>query len=262
VPSPTPGDRTPDQRLQQYVRITAAGGRDTERVGPFLATFDPHDDLKYLSYAIPDDDARPTPDDVAALVAAYVRHRRLPRLEFLPSVAPAAEAALLAGGLVVEARLPVMTCDPDTVVDLAPAGGIALDRPVTEDDVRGMLTAQMRAFGEAPPDDDAVARAFGRLGDGALRVLARDTATGTIVGGGVATTPAGATSEIAGIGVDAPHRRRGIAGAITARLARELFAAGVTTVFLTPGDDGAHRVYARAGFDDTTEMVHLSWPAS
>jgi predicted GNAT family acetyltransferase len=262
VPSPTPGDRTPDQRLQQYVRITAAIGRDTERVGPFLATFDPHDDLKYLSYAIPDDDARPTPDDVAALIAAYGRHERLPRLEFLPSVAPAAEAALLAGGLQVEARLPVMTCDADTVVDLAPDDGIALDRPVTEDDVHGMLAAQMRAFGEPPPDDDAVARAFERLGDGALRVLARDTATGTIVGGGVATTPAGATSEIAGIGVDAAYRRRGIAGAITARLARELFDAGVTTVFLTPGHDGAHRVYARAGFADTTEMVHLSLPGS
>src|SRR4051794_9934340 len=83
---------TPDQRLQQYVRVTAARGRDTERVGPFLATFDPHDDLKYLSYAIPDDGARPTPADVAALIAAYARHERLPRLEFLPSVAPAVEA--------------------------------------------------------------------------------------------------------------------------------------------------------------------------
>jgi predicted GNAT family acetyltransferase len=92
--------------------------------------------------------------------------------------------------------------------------------------------------------------------------MARDTATGTIVGGGVATTPAGATSEIAGIGVDETYRRRRIAGAITARLARELFDAGVTTVFLTPGHDGAHRVYARAGFADTTEMVHLSQPAS
>jgi predicted GNAT family acetyltransferase len=240
------------------VRVTAARGRDTERVGPFLATFDPHDDLKYLSYAIPDDGARPTPADVAALIAAYARHERLPRLEFLPSVAPAVEAALLAGGLAVEARLPVMTCDPDTAVDLAPGDGIALGRPETEEDIRGMLTAQMGAFGEPPPDADAVARAFARVHDGTLRVLARDRASGTIVGGGVATTPAGGTSEVAGIGVHEAFRRRGIAGAITARLAGELFAAGVTTAFLTPGHDGAHRVYARAGFADTTEMVHIS----
>jgi hypothetical protein len=31
-------------------------------------------------------------------------------------------------------------------------------------------------------------------------------------------------------------------------------------VFLTPGDDGAHRVYARAGFADTTEMLHICRP--
>jgi predicted GNAT family acetyltransferase len=170
------------------------------------------------------------------------------------------EPALLAGGLAIEARLPVMTCEPDAVVELVPADGIDLGAPQTEADIRGMLTAQMGAFGEQAPDDDAVARAFARLGDGTLRVLARDRASGTIVGGGVATAPAGGTSEVAGIGVHEAFRRRGIAAAITARLARELFAAGVSTVFLTPGDDGAHRVYARAGFADTTEMLHISRP--
>jgi predicted GNAT family acetyltransferase len=89
-------------------------------------------------------------------------------------------------------------------------------------------------------------------------VLARDVSTGRVVGGGVATAPADGVSEIAGIGVLESHRRRGIAGAITARLAAELFASGVGTAFLTPGDDGAHRVYARAGFADTTEILHLS----
>jgi predicted GNAT family acetyltransferase len=55
-----------------------------------------------------------------------------------------------------------------------------------------------------------------------------------------------------------PYRRRGLAAAITARLTRDAFAAGVTTAFLTPGDDGAHRVYERAGFVDTTVMLHLA----
>lgn len=261
MPSPTAGVPSPDQQLQQYVRVTAAQGRDTERVGPFLATFDPHDHLKYLNYAIPDDDARPIAEDVAALIAACRRHGRLPRLEFLPAAAPAAEAALLAGGFTVEARLPVMTCTPGDAVDLAPTDGIALERPATPDDVRGMLAAQMAAFGEPPPDDAAVARAVANLGDGALRVLARDTATGAVVGGGVATAPASGTSEVAGIGVLEPYRRRGIAGAITAWLARELFAGVVTTAFLTPGHDGAHRVYARAGFADRTVMLHLSTPS-
>ena len=65
---------------------------------------------------------------------------------------------------------------------------------------------------------------------------------------------------VAGIGVLSSHRRRGIAGAITAGLARAAFAAGLDTVWLTPGDDGAHRVYGRAGFIDRTTMIHMSVP--
>jgi ribosomal protein S18 acetylase RimI-like enzyme len=248
-----------DRDIQRYIRIAASQGRETERVGPFLATYDPHDALKYLSYAIPDDGARPSPEDVAALAAAYGRRDRLPRLEFLPSVAPAVEPALLAGGFTVEARLPVMVCDAATVVDVGVPDGIALERPRTTEDVRGLLTAQAAAFGGPPPGDDAVARA---TEGGALRVLARDTASGLVVGGGVATPPAEGTSEIAGIGVLEAFRRRGIAGAVTAWLAGELFAGGVTTAFLTPGDDGAHSVYARAGFADASEILHLAMPSA
>jgi predicted GNAT family acetyltransferase len=211
--------------------------------------------LKYLSYAIPEDGAEPTAQDVAALVEAYRRRDRLPRLEFLPAVAPAVERALLEQGFQIEARLPVMTCAPDQAVDLPAPDGIVIERPETADDMRGILTAQHAAFGQPAPDDDAVARATGGR---ELRLLARDASTGLVVGGGVATIPAQATSEIAGIGVLAEYRRRGIAGAITSRLARELFADGVTTAFLTPGDAGAHSVYARAGFADTTEILHMS----
>ena len=77
-----------DREIQNYIRIAAANGRETERVGPFLATFNPHHPLKYLSYAIPDDGAEPTARDVAALIEAYRRRDRLPRLEFLPAASP------------------------------------------------------------------------------------------------------------------------------------------------------------------------------
>ena len=239
--------------IQAYIRTAAAAGRDTERIGPFLATYDPHDALVHLNYAIPDDGAQPSAEDVAALAAAYRQRDRVPRLEFLPSAAPAAEAALLAGGFTVEARLPVMTAS--SAVPLDPPAGIALERPATREDARGMLAAQHAAFGVPEPGEDAVDRALHAEG---LRVLARDLETAQVVGGGVATVPADGVSEIAGIAVLASHRRRGIAGAITAWLAQELFASGVATAFLTPGDDGAHRVYGRAGFADATEILHLS----
>lgn len=258
-----------DQQLQQYLRGAASRDRDVERIGPFLATFDPRSTIKYLSYAIPDDGARPTSADVAALVDAYARHDRLPRLEYLPVAAPHVEAALLASGFVVEARLAVMTCVVGDAVDLAPDDGIVIAPPTTDEDFRAMRAAQHAAFGEIVEDHDhddvdvdvdELARQRQQLADGGLALLARDLATGAVVGGGVATVPGDGVTEIAGIGVLERYRRRGIAGAITAGLARAAHAAGTTTVWLTPGDDGAHRVYARAGFTDTTNQVHLSRP--
>ena|GEM_PF-583767 len=260
---PTSGAPSLDQQLQQYLRGSAARDRDVERVGPFLATFDPHSTIPYLSYAIPDDGARPTLADVAALIDAYRRHDRVPRLEYLPVAAPAVEAALLAGGFVVDARLPVMTCETGAAADLAPADGFAIAVPASDEDLRAMRAAQQVAFGEVDgeeADDGELARQRARLAAGGLALLARETATGQVVGGGVATVPGGGVTEVAGIGVLERHRRRGIAGALTAGLARAAHAAGTTTVWLTPGGDGAHRVYQRAGFTDTTTMVHLSVP--
>jgi GNAT superfamily N-acetyltransferase len=249
-----------DLQLQQYLRTAAPRGRDTAQIGPFLATFDPDDDLSFVNYAIPDDGARPSAQDVRALVAAYEHRDRLPRLEYLPGTAPAVEAVLLAGGFVVEARLPAMTCVPGAVVVAPPDAGIELAAPAGDAELYAMSAAQHAAFGQGPPDPSGVARHREMLDDGALAVLARDRTTGAVVGGGLATVPNGGVTEIAGIGVLESHRRRGVATAITARLTADAFAAGITTAFLTPGDDGAHRVYERAGFVDSTVMLHISRP--
>jgi GNAT superfamily N-acetyltransferase len=249
-----------DTRVQAYLRSSASHGRTTERVGPFLATFHPTSRHPFLSYAIPDDGAEPSAGDVAALVEAYTRRGRTPRLEYLPAVAPAVEAALLAGGLTVDARLPLMTCAADRLVDLPAPEGIELVVPDTDEELLGTLTATAAAFGEPPPERtrDAANGLRDTVAEGGIAVLARDARTGEPAGGGFCTIPGDGTTELAGIGVVKPFRRRGVAGAITSRLAREAFAAGVTTAFLTPGDDGAGRVYARAGFKFTSTMLHLS----
>src|SRR5919198_4606718 len=96
------------QRIQAYLRVAAPRGRDSERIGPFLATFNRDSDNPYLNYAIPDDGATPSADDVAALVNAYRARARKPRLEYVSSLAPAVEPALLAAGFEVEGRLPLM----------------------------------------------------------------------------------------------------------------------------------------------------------
>jgi GNAT superfamily N-acetyltransferase len=112
---------------------------------------------------------------------------------------------------------------------------------------------QQVAFGEQP---DPSATADPGV---PFAVLAR--VDGVVAGGGMALDVARETTEIVGIAVAEPFRRRGIAGAVTAELARLAFAAGARTAFLTPGDDTAQRVYTRAGFAPTDVMLHLRRPA-
>jgi GNAT superfamily N-acetyltransferase len=244
--------------VQRYLRRSAARGRDVEHIGPFLATFDRGTDHPYLSYAIPEDGARPAPEEVQALIAAYRARRRVPRLEYLPAAAPDAEAALLAGGFAVELRTPVMTCAAEEAVALAPPEGVELVLPRAEAELAAGGAVANAAFGEPPTSSpEQVMRTRELLAAGGIAVLARDAAGGEALGWGVCTPPRDGVTELAGIGVAEAHRRRGIAGAIVARLAAEAFGRGVRTAFLTPGDEGAGRVYARAGFAPRGEMLHL-----
>jgi len=247
-----------DADIQTYIRSGVRRGRDTERVGPFLATFSRHSDNPYLNYAIPADGATPSPADVAALVAAYQRRGRRPRLEYLPSLAPAVEAALVAAGFTAEGRLPIMVCTPDSARDLPVPSGIALIAPTSDDDIRAMVTAQNEAYGEGAPSAAEVEARRANLTAGGLAILARDMATGAPTGGGICDVPLHGSTELAGVGVRPAFRRRGIAGALTTQLVRDAFARGVTTVFLTPGHDAEERIYARAGFSRTSEQLHIS----
>lgn len=238
--------------LQSHIRRAAAAGRTTERVGPFLATFEPGSDNPFLNYAVPDDGARPTPADVAALTAAYRRRDLVPRLEFLAATAPAAEAALLAAGYEVERRIPVMLCPPGSLRVPPPPDGIELVVPESDVDIKGMLTAQFEAFGDPGEPDVAGARK-----NKGFRVYARDARTGEPVGGGVAEAVVDGTTEVAGIAVREPYRRRGAGAAITAWLTAAVHEQGAHTVFLTPAGTDEQRLYARVGYQAADDMLHL-----
>src|SRR5919204_512336 len=68
----------PDTRaLQAFLRTSAGRGRTVLRVAPFTVTIHPHDPLKYLNYAIPDDAARPDRDAIEAACAAFAAGARL-----------------------------------------------------------------------------------------------------------------------------------------------------------------------------------------
>ena len=239
--------------IQGSARAAAAHGRERERVGPFLATFTPGTDHPYLNYAIPDDGAAPGAQEVAGLEAAFTARGLVPRVEALSRTAPAAEAALVAAGWAVEARLVVMTCSAPS--RLRPPPGVELVVPEDPEARDALVRVQAEAFGEPPPAPGTGGEKQALLARGGQAVLA--LAGGALAAAGIVVAPVEGVAELAGLGVLEPFRRRGIGAAVTAELTRRALASGTRLVWLTPGDAGAERIYARAGFAVEGEMVHL-----
>jgi GNAT superfamily N-acetyltransferase len=236
-----------DSRIQSYLRSVVAAGREAVPAGAFVLYVNPFSDHPYRNYAIPAEGA--LDGDGEALVAAAHDRGLVPRLEFIEPCFPWVEAALAPAGFQVEGRLRVMTCSQ--ALDCDSPAEIVLVEPGSPL-VRPALTATRAAFGEGPPADAEVEAYEGRI----VAALV----DGEVVGGAGWTSVLDGMSEIVGVGVLEEHRRRGIAGALTAAATRAAFAEGATLALLTPGDDDTARVYERAGFADATTMLHLRTP--
>ena len=246
-------------RIQQYLRAVAPTGRESEQVGPFLATFNPHTDNPYLNYALPDDGAEPTDAEVDALIVSYTLRRRRPRLEYIAACAPASEQVLLTAGFSVEGRLPVMVTDAGQLGTGPGPDGIELRIPTTDDDFYDMAVVQAEAYEESEvPGRDIVALRRAALVDGAVAVIAVDQTAGAVVGAGSCSPVYDGLSEVAAIGVSAPYRRRGIGGALASRLGREALAAGAEAPWLMAAHDAERRIYERAGYSVIGEILHIS----
>ena len=236
-----------DSRIQSYLRSVVAAEREAVKAGSYVLYLNPFSDHAYLNYAIPVEGA--SSGDGAERGAAARERGLVPRLEFIEPCFPWVEDALAPAEFIVEGRLRVMTCSQ--ALDCAsPAeiGRVEAGSPR----VRPAMTATRAAFGEGPPGDDEVEASSGRI----VAALVG----GEVVGGAGWTRVLDGMSEIVGVGVLEEHRRRGIAGALTAAATRAAFAEGANLALLTPGDDSTARVYERAGFADTSTMLHLRTP--
>jgi ribosomal protein S18 acetylase RimI-like enzyme len=236
--------------VQASIRAVNAAERESIAAGPFTLYRSRASDHPYLNYAVPADRVAAW-DGIDALREAFAARGLQPRLEFVAERAPGLEAALAAAGFELQARIPVMTCPVQDLREVPAPAGVAIARVLAgSPDVRALMEVQSAAFGEGPPSDAAVQSYRGR------GLLAR--AEGVPAGAASRSAIAEGVSEIGGVGVLERFRRRGIAAALTAATAAEAFAEGAEVCFLTPGDDGAERVYARAGFARAgTTMVHM-----
>ena len=246
------------RRIQAYLRVAAPQGRDHARIGPFLATFNRETDNPYLNYAIPDEDAAPTPEEIAALVAAYRQAERKPRLEYIPAVAPAGEAALLRARFEVEGRTPLMVYEPAAAATPPVPDGIELLAASTDEELTAAAAVQWEAYEESGPvAEHAVTGLRRTLDAGGIVVLARDAETGEPAGAGLCTGPHAGSTELAAVGVRPSFRRRGIAATMGAWLAERAAEAGLDNVFLMADTEAEARIYARAGFRAISDVLHI-----
>lgn len=242
------------------MQFAAAIHRETVKIGPFTATFTPSTDLPYLNYAVPDEGATASAEDIANLVEAYQARGRIPRLEYISAAAPAIEGQLIGSGFVIEGRLPLMVCSPSTFRPPEPPEGIDVLSANTDADFEGAVAVTKQAYSgdDSPPTAPEVAARRRLVALGGIVVLARDQQSSEACGSGICEVPHDAISEVATVGVVPSYRRRGVAAAVTGGLCQEALKAGVESLWLTPERDYTERLYARLGFETVSEVIHLS----
>jgi GNAT superfamily N-acetyltransferase len=237
------------ERVQASIRTVNAAERDPIDAGSFTLYRNRASDHPFANYAVPYPGAVAW-EDIGELRAAFAAEGLQPRLEFVAECAPGLEEALAGEGFALQGRYPVMTMPADHLREVPAPDGVVIARVLEGGDVRTLLATAAEAFGDGPPTDAQVA-AYGGRGH-----LAR--ADGEAAGSAFHSSIVDGVSELGGIGVRERFRRRGIAAALTGASAAAAVAAGAQLCFLTPADDGAERVYTRAGFARAgTTMVHM-----
>jgi N-acetylglutamate synthase-like GNAT family acetyltransferase len=124
--------------------------------------------------------------------------------------------------------------------------------PTTETAAEGTLITEVagpqeRDAATAELSEGLISASRERAATGAYLTAVVDSPTEGILATG-ALMRSGDIAEIAGVATLPAARNRGYASQLTATLARTAREAGVTTVFLSAGDDDVARLYTKVGF--------------
>lgn len=243
--------------IQDALRASIEGR--SVRVGPFQVVFNERSDNPFRNYAIPDDGAEPTKDELAALVDAFRERDRKPRFEFVTPNAPV-EAVIEEFGFTVDDRLTLMAIDEGDLTPPEPVSGVELTVANTSETVLHALRVQYAAYGESKEvvqaDVDGSLRSAAK---GEVMVLA--TFEGEPAGAGLFTVPQLGMAEIAGVAVAEKFRRRHIASLVGADLTARAFAAGFKP-YLQCETENEGRLYGKLGYRNVGELVTASLTSS
>jgi ribosomal protein S18 acetylase RimI-like enzyme len=235
------------ETIEAYYDTVPRAASTTEDVGPFTL-FLADDDIGWQFYARPrlGNDHTFTADDVRRVLARQ-DELGVPRaIEWVDQVTPSLLPAVVEAGEQA-GRFPLLALPEGTSVE-APAQTrvLAPDDP----DLALAIGAVHAAFDGT---DEVTARPVGGrprlIEEGHLIEVAAYDDDGRLLGAGTAA-PRGPTAELMGIGVPPGLRRAGTGTAITRALVHACRAAGVTTAFLSAGNDAAASIYRRVGFED------------
>jgi ribosomal protein S18 acetylase RimI-like enzyme len=250
-----------DAQVQDFTVAHLRRRPSAVETGGFVVGIDPGSASPYVNYATPLPGSAPGVSDVAALVDAFRAHGLQPRLEYVPGAAPAVEAALRAAGFRTEAVHDYLVCTPATLAPPPPAvPPVRVRSPRTRNDYAAVNAALAEVFGGEPGAAGIARLRRTQLTGGAVRFV-RDR-DGGCAGAGSCSPPAAGTAELSGIGTRPAHRGRGVAAAVTAALAADLFARGLTSAWLEPEDATSRRVYERVGFHPRGTRLYLALPES
>ncbi|MGW7362553.1 GNAT family N-acetyltransferase [Streptomyces sp. NPDC054841] len=246
--------------IQNSSRTLTLRSPHHRRVGPFTVRYNPDWEIPPANYAIPDAGAAASAADVEAMVALFRELDRVPRLEFLPSTAPGTESALLAAGFTVTNRAPLLACAPGDLRPPKPVDGITVTEPSAPAEYVAAAGVQHLAYGGTGEPVEGEIRWLREASErGGVAALAT-APDGTPVASGGCSAPVDGLSELGGLAVAAPFRRRGIGAVVSAFLTTAAFSRGIRTVWLEPGDADIERIYAGIGYRRVAEKADFTLP--
>jgi ribosomal protein S18 acetylase RimI-like enzyme len=223
--------------------------------GPLTLLIDPASDSPGRNYAAPVRPESPAAQDIATVISLMRAAGRMPRLEYV-SPHPTLEAALLEAGFSVDHRVALLALG--TLEPAAPPVGFRVTSSPTADDLMGAAAAQNAAYEDPEPPERTASRLANNQRLGGVVAVARDSASGLVVGAGIATPQRRGWCEIAALGVLAEFRLRGIASAVTSELTRAVLAAGHRP-FLQ-AEEREVSLYQRLGYERVGEVVFAELP--
>jgi ribosomal protein S18 acetylase RimI-like enzyme len=254
------------ERIQAYLRTSAAQRYESVIIPPFVAYFHPFDSFQFFNYAIP---SEPIQGDVQpalkALVAEFLERGRIPRFEYIEEYAPALADELRKARFAAEGRQQLMVCTPESLRTPRSVEGLTITPLTAEsplEDGIDFLTAQRQGFDPEHPSvaNQEEAERFLQQTHQLISFLGR--LEGTPAGVATYTFPLEGVTEIVGVATVEKFRRRGVATNLTAAAVSSAFASDATLACLTAADRRAGQIYEQVGFRPYATSLSYYLPAA